>query len=56
MLEKMDIEFDESGNAMIPALVVHPSKMEVVRAALDTDEAKEKIAAVIAGKKKAKGL
>lgn len=56
MFEKMDIEFDESGNAMIPAIGVHPSNMEMLRAALDTDEAKEKIAAVIARKKKAKGL
>lgn len=52
----MDIEFDASGNAIMPSLVVHPSNMEKLRAALNTDEAKEKIAAVIARKKKAKGL
>lgn len=56
MLEKIDIEFDESGKAIMPSVVVHPSNMEKLRAALDTDDAKERIAAVIAKKKKAKGL
>lgn len=56
MLEKIEIDFDESGKAILPACVVHPSNMEKMRATLDTDEAKEKIAAVIAKKKKAKGL
>jgi hypothetical protein len=55
-LEKMDIDFDAQGNAIMPACVVHPSQMEKLRAALDNDEAKEKIAAVIAKKKAAKGL
>jgi len=56
MLEKIEIKFDESGNAVMPSLVVHPSMMDKMRAALETDEAKEKIEAVIAKKKKAKGL
>lgn len=55
-LEKMDIDFDASGKPIMPGCVVHPSNMEKLCAALDTDEAKEKIAAVIAKKKAAKGL
>ena len=55
-LEKMDIDFDAQGNAIMPAYVVHPSKMEKICAVLDTAEAKEKIATVIAKKKAAKGL
>jgi hypothetical protein len=55
-LEKMDIDFDASGIAIMPECVVHPTKMEKICAALNTDEAKEKIAAVIAKKKAAKGL
>lgn len=55
-LEKMDIAFDESGNAIMPGFVVHPSMAEKLQAVLETDEAQEKIAVVIAKKKKAKGL
>ncbi len=56
MLEKLDIEFDESGNAIMPSVVLHPSEMEKFAAALDTDEARQKIAAVLERKKKAQGL
>lgn len=55
-LEKMDIDFDTEGNAIMPAYRVHPSQTDRFCAALDNDEAKEKIAAVIAKKKAAKGL
>lgn len=56
LLEKMDIEFDAAGQAIMPEVRVHPSNVAKIRAALDTDEAKAKIAAVIEKKKKAKGL
>lgn len=55
-LEKMDIDFDAQGNAIMPEFVVHPSQMKKFCAALDTEEGKEKVAAVIAKKKAEKGL